>query len=77
MKWRRTNGSTSPIAAAQYGATILTDCKNGSDKPNDNTLRLTLVRSPGVDNSYTDQANQDWGHHEMRVRHRRSSRRLA
>jgi alpha-mannosidase len=48
-----------------FGATILTDCKNGSDKPNDNTLRLTLVRSPGVDNSYTDQANQDWGHHEM------------
>jgi alpha-mannosidase len=48
-----------------YGATILTDCKNGSDKPNNNTLRLTLVRTPGVDSSYTDQANQDWGHHEM------------
>ena len=31
-----------------FGATILTDCKNGSDKPNDNTMRLTLVRSPGV-----------------------------
>jgi len=48
-----------------YGATILTDCKNGSDKPNSNTLRLTLLRSPGVDTSYTDQANQDWGHHEI------------
>ena len=24
-----------------YGATILTDCKNASDKPNDNTIRLT------------------------------------
>jgi alpha-mannosidase len=48
-----------------YGATILTDCKNASDKPNNNTLRLTLLRSPGVDNSYTDQANQDWGHHEI------------
>ncbi len=48
-----------------YGATILTDCKNGSDKPNDNTIRLTLVRSPGADSSYTDQANQDWGHHEI------------
>ncbi len=48
-----------------YGATILTDCKNGSDKPNDNTIRLTLVRSPGTDSSYTDQANQDWGHHEI------------
>jgi alpha-mannosidase len=48
-----------------FGATILTDCKNGSDKPNANTIRLTLLRSPGVDTSYTDQANQDWGHHEF------------
>ena len=48
-----------------FGATILTDCKNASDKPNNNTLRLTLLRSPGVDNDFTDQANQDWGHHEI------------
>jgi alpha-mannosidase len=48
-----------------FGATILTDCKNGSDKPNANTIRLTLLRSPGVDSSYTDQANQDVGHHEF------------
>jgi len=48
-----------------FGATILTDCKNGSDKPNANTIRLTLVRSPGTDTSYTDQANQDFGHHEF------------
>ncbi|HUB78999.1 MAG TPA: glycoside hydrolase family 38 C-terminal domain-containing protein [Bryobacteraceae bacterium] len=48
-----------------FGATILTDCKNGSDKPNNNTLRLTLLRSPGVDSNYTDQANQDWGHHDI------------
>jgi alpha-mannosidase len=51
--------------SGSYGATILTDCKNGSDKPNDNTIRLTLLRSPGVDKDYTDQANQDWGHHEF------------
>jgi len=54
-----------------FGTTILTDCKNGSDKPNDNTIRLTLVRSPGTlpepgrPNPYSDQANQDWGHHEF------------
>jgi alpha-mannosidase len=55
-----------------FGATILTDCKNGSDKPNDNTVRLTLMRSPGMQpatngrpQAYTDQANQDWGHHEF------------
>jgi alpha-mannosidase len=48
-----------------FGATLLTDVKNGSDKPNNNTLRLTLLRSPGVDTSYTDQADQDWGHHDI------------
>ena len=55
-----------------FGTTILTDCKNASDKPNDNTIRLTLLRSPGVrppanggSSGYTDQANQDWGHHEF------------
>ncbi len=58
--------------SGSYGATLLTDYKNASDKPNDNTLRLTLLRSPGImpsDNGrpapYTDQANQDWGHHEF------------
>ena len=55
-----------------FGATILTDDKNGSDKPNDSTLRLTLVRSPGLQPTnngqpagFSDQANQDWGHHEF------------
>jgi alpha-mannosidase len=55
-----------------FGATILTEFKNGSDKPNDHTVRLTLLRSPGMQPStngrpqgYTDQANQDWGHHEF------------
>jgi alpha-mannosidase len=55
-----------------FGTTILTDLKNGSDKPNDNTLRLTLMRSPGMQPttngqpaSFSDQSNQDWGHHEI------------
>jgi len=55
-----------------FGVTILTDCKNGSDKPDDHTLRVTLIRSPGMQSpsngrpqAYTDQANQDWGHHEF------------
>ena len=42
-----------------YGVTILTDCKNASDKPNENTLRLTLVRTPGTQGGYTDQGTQD------------------
>ncbi len=50
-----------------YGVTILSDAKNASDKPNDNTLRLTLVRTPGIGEraGYSDQASQDWGHHEF------------
>jgi alpha-mannosidase len=58
--------------SGSFGTTILTDCKDGSDKPSDNTLRVTLLRSPGVEpnadrrpSAYTDQASQDWGHHEF------------
>lgn len=52
-----------------FGATVLTDDKNGSDKPNDNTIRLTLLRTPGIARAnyvYSDQASQDFGHHEFR-----------
>jgi alpha-mannosidase len=57
-----------------YGATILTDVKNASDMRDDHTIRLTLVRTPGLPSGtdgkpahspYSDQLNQDWGHHEI------------
>jgi alpha-mannosidase len=51
-----------------YGATLLTDVKNGSDKRDDRTLRLTLLRTPGKGPyrmAYPDQYNQDWGHHDI------------
>ena len=55
-----------------FGATILTEAKNASDKPADNTVRLTLLRTPGLQppsnggpGPYSDEANQDWGHHEF------------
>ncbi len=50
-----------------FGVTILSDCKYGSDKPDDKTLRLTLLRTPGIGAraGYADQATQDWGHHEF------------
>lgn len=31
-----------------YGVSILNNCKYGWDKPSDNTLRLTLIHTPGV-----------------------------
>jgi len=52
-------------ASAEFGATLLTDCKNGSDKPNDHTIRLTLIRTPGTRGGYADQGTQDIGHHEF------------
>ena len=56
-------------ASGSFGATILTDVKNGSDKRDDHTIRLTLLRTPGeasqMKGGYTDQLNQDWGHHEV------------
>src|SRR5437764_3617433 len=52
-----------------YGITVLSDCKNASDKPDDNTLRLTLIYTPGLGDGngrfYSDQTTQDWGHHEF------------
>ena len=53
-------------ASGAFGATVLTGAKFGSDKPDDHTLRLTLVRTPGIEGrrGYTDQTSQDWGRHE-------------
>jgi alpha-mannosidase len=48
-----------------YGVGILNDSKYGSDKPQDNTLRLTLLYTPEADKQYQDQATQDIGHHEI------------
>ncbi len=55
--------------SAGYGVTVLSDCKNASDKPDDHTLRLTLLYTPGLGEgngrSYSDQTSQDWGHHDF------------
>ncbi|HEY3268766.1 MAG TPA: glycoside hydrolase family 38 C-terminal domain-containing protein [Armatimonadota bacterium] len=51
-------------SAGDYGVSVLEDCKFGSDKPDDHTLRLTLLRTPGA-NSYVDQATQDVGQHRV------------
>jgi alpha-mannosidase len=50
--------------SGSFGVTIVEDCKFGSDKPNDKTLRLTMLFTPSA-NFYHDQATQDWGIHEI------------
>jgi alpha-mannosidase len=57
------------LSDANGGVTILSDCKYGSDKPDDHTLRLTLLYTPGLGDgngrAYSDQTTQDWGHHQF------------
>jgi alpha-mannosidase len=48
-----------------YGVSILEDCKYGSDKPDNSTLRLTLMYTPKA-NSYIYQGTQDWGIHNVK-----------
>lgn len=43
---------------ASYGISILNDCKYGMDKPNDNTLRLTLIHTPK--DPYSEKSGQSW-----------------
>ena len=48
-----------------YGISILEDCKYGSDKPDNSTLRLTLMYTPKA-SSYVYQGTQDWGIHDFK-----------
>ena len=53
--------------SGKAGVTVLSDDKYGSDKPDDHTLRLTLIYTPGIHKhgDYDDQATQDFGHHSI------------
>lgn len=54
--------------SGKYGVSILEDCKYGSDKPDDTTLRLTLLYTPGINNNWKwtiYQGTQDWGIHDF------------
>jgi len=52
--------------SGSYGVSILEDCKYASDKPSDNTLRLTLMYTPGVRNEFRHQGMQDFGIHKFK-----------
>lgn len=49
--------------SGNYGVSVLNDSKYGWDKPDDNTLRLTLLHTPETDKDYAYQNRQDFGHH--------------
>ncbi len=48
-----------------YGVSMLNDCKYGWDKPDDNTVRLTLLHTPSTDKNYSYQNQQDMGKHRF------------
>ncbi len=52
-------------ASGAFGVSILNDCKYGSDKPDDHTMRLTLLYTPGASGGYQDQGTQDLGRHDI------------
>lgn len=47
----------------QYGVTFLNDGKYGWDKPDANTLRLTLLHTPQAESAFYYQSEQDLGYH--------------
>ncbi|MDR2056837.1 MAG: alpha-mannosidase [Dysgonamonadaceae bacterium] len=50
-----------------YGISILNDSKYGWDKPDNNTIRLTLLHTPDPgERSFPYQGHQDHGHHSFR-----------
>ncbi|WP_417187463.1 alpha-mannosidase [Bacteroides sp.] len=51
---------------SSYGISILNDSKYGWDKPDNNTIRLTLLHTPQPGKHYTYQDHQDHGHHAFR-----------
>ena len=52
-------------AGGGYGVEVMSDSKYGSDKPDDHTLRLTLLYTPGTRGGYPDQGSQDQGRHQI------------
>lgn len=52
--------------SGKFGVSILDDSKYGSDKPDANTLRLTLMFTPKPDKRYVVQGSQDWGMHQFK-----------
>ena len=48
-----------------YGVSVMNDSKYGWDKPNDNTIRLTLLHTPKTRGGYAYQDKQDFGRHHF------------
>ena len=57
-----------PAEGGEFGVAVMNDCRHGWDRPDRRTLRLTLVRTPEVNERWRwieDQASQDLGVHHL------------
>lgn len=52
-------------AGGGHGASVMCDSKYAGDKPDDRTVRLTLLYTPGTRGGYPDQGTQDIGRHHI------------
>ncbi len=50
-----------------WGFSLLEDCKYGYDHPSEDTLRMTLLFTPGIKalDAFRDQGSLDWGEHTI------------
>jgi len=48
-----------------YGVSVMNNSKYGWDKPDNNTLRLTLLHTPGTQRGFAYQDRQDFGFHTI------------
>jgi alpha-mannosidase len=48
-----------------FGVAVMNDSRHGWDKPNDSTLRFTLLHTPRPNTGYTYQSSNDLGHHRV------------
>ncbi len=53
--------------SGEFGVAVLSDSRYGWDKPDDRTLRLSLLRSPRTWRKFRHQATQDHGRHRTVV----------
>ncbi|HWK12407.1 MAG TPA: glycoside hydrolase family 38 C-terminal domain-containing protein, partial [Vicinamibacterales bacterium] len=60
QKWADLTDTT-----GSFGVGIINDSKYGWDKPDDGTLRLTLLHTPRPTARYTYQSSNDLGHHRF------------
>lgn len=72
MRSTRSTGADITAPDGNYGVSVLNDSKYGWDKPDDNTLRLTLFHTPHTAYRYAHQEVQDFGHPPHCLLHRRT-----